>query len=347
MKTTTKKAVCIYNVTLKNKKMKHKLKLLTLALSMSCIAHAQTVDYSVVSVPEEAGADFMKMTKESDYVCMPQVRRSGNRLDWFTNRIIYTSKDGRSIAFLSFRNGKTNIFIKDLALQGSSRQRTNRSNVIDFSYSPDGKQICFCEALGKNNQVFLTDAEKGYVCRQITSGNADFSPVYSTSMKQIFFTRLEAKSSSIWAYDVANNYVSSYAAGINPCPLSNEKAFICTRFNPEGRGEIWKIDYQTGQEDCIVSDPMHSYTTPMVSPDGNWILFVGDGHLANGNKTYLNTDIFACRTDGTDFAQLTYHAADDLSPIWSTDGQYIYFISQRGDANGTANIWRMKFLYNK
>ena len=170
---TPKMAAYIYNVTLKNKKMKHKLKLLTLALSMSCIAHAQTVDYSVVSVPEEAGADFMKMTKESDYVCMPQVRRSGNRLDWFTNRIIDTSKDGRSIAFLSFRNGKTNIFIKDLALQGSSRQRTNRSNVIDFSYSPDGKQICFCEALGKNNQVFLTDAEKGYVCRQITSGNAD------------------------------------------------------------------------------------------------------------------------------------------------------------------------------
>lgn len=327
--------------------MKHNIKLLALALSVSCITHAQTVDYSVVSVPEEAGADFMKMTKESDYVCMPLVKRSGNKLAWLTNRIIDTSKDGRSIAFLSFRNEKTNIFIKDIALQGSSRQRTNRSKVLDFSYSPDGKKICFSESLGKNNQVFLTDAEKDYVCRQITTGNLDFSPIYSTSMKQIFFTRQEAKSSSIWAYDVENNYVSSYAAGINPCPLKNESAFVCSRFNPEGRGEIWKINYQTGQEDCIVSDPMHSYTTPSVSPDGKWILFVGDGHLPNGNKMYLNTDIFVCRIDGTDFAQLTYHAADDLSPVWSTDGQYIYFVSQRGDANATANIWRMKFLYNK
>lgn len=310
-------------------------------------AQAQQVDYSVMSVPEETGLDFMKMTKESDYVCMPQVKRSANSLTWLTNRIIDVSKDGRSIAFLSFRGGKTNIFIKDLAIQGSSRQRTNRSNVLDFTYSPDGRKICFSETRGQMNQVFLTDADNGYVCRQITTGNADYSPIYSSSMKQIFFTRLEANSASIWAYDVANNYVSSYAAGINPYPLKDETSFICTRINPEGRGEIWKINYHTGQEDCIVSDPAHSYTTPSVSPDGRWILFVGDGHLPNGNATYRNADIFVCRTDGTSFAQLTYHAADDLSPVWSTDGQYIYFISQRGDANGQANIWRMKFQYNK
>ena len=28
--------------------------------------------------------------------------------------------------------------------------------------------------------------------------------------------------------------------------------------------------------------------------------------------------------------QLTYHAADDLSPVWGRDGRYIYFVSQRG-----------------
>ena len=49
--------------------------------------------------------------------------------------------------------------------------------------------------------------------------------------------------------------------------------------------------------------------------------------------------------DGSEMTQLTYHAADDLSPIWSSDGKYIYFISQRGDAEGNANIWRMTFNY--
>lgn len=65
---------------------------------------------------------------------------------------------------------------------------------------------------------------------------------------------------------------------------------------------------------------------------------------ATGEKgKYWNTDIYVARTDGTDLSQLTFHAADELSPVWSKDGQYIYFISQRGSSTGTANIWRMTF----
>jgi len=62
---------------------------------------------------------------------------------------------------------------------------------------------------------------------------------------------------------------------------------------------------------------------------------------------YRNTDIFVCRIDGTEFTQLTYHAADDISPVWSQDGKYIYFISQRGSSTGTANIWRMNFIFDE
>ena len=64
----------------------------------------------------------------------------------------------------------------------------------------------------------------------------------------------------------------------------------------------------------------------------------------NGKYVYANTDIFVCKKDGTQLMQLTYHAADDLSPVWSSDGNSIYFISQRGSANGTANVWKMTFV---
>lgn len=140
--------------------MRNKIWLLALALSTSSVACAQTVDYSVVSVPEETGADFMKITKSSDYVCMPEVKRFGSKISWLTNRIIDISKDGNSVAFLSFRNDKTNIFIKDLALQGSSRQRTNRSRVLDFSYSPDGKKIGSAKPWGRTIKSFLQTQKK-------------------------------------------------------------------------------------------------------------------------------------------------------------------------------------------
>lgn len=307
------------------------------------MSSAQTVDYSVVSVPEESGCEFMKITRASDYVCMPSVVRHSRGIDWYSNRILAVAPKGNDIAYLSSRNGSTNVFIKDLDRQGGAVQRTNRSNVLDFSFSPDGQYLCFSESRGRSNSIFQMPAYDGYVCRQITSGDQDYSPVYSADMKLLFFARTENRGVSIWSYDIQRNFLSNYTTGMNPCMLGREPVFLVSRLNTDGFGEIWKINYTTGVEECIVSEPGHSFTSPSVSPDGQWVVFVGDGHIPVGNGEYVNTDLFVSRVDGTGFRQLTYHAADDLSPVWSRDGNYIYFISQRGDAGAVANVWRMNF----
>ena len=323
-----------------------KRKITTLILSsIFGYVTAQQVDYSVVSVPEESGIEFVQITSSNDYVCMPIVKRNVNSINWLSNRILDISADGKNIAYLSYRNNTTNIFIKALNKQGSSIQRTNRSNVLDFSYSPDGNFICFSEKRGKTNQIFQTSSKNGYVCRQITNGNQDYSPIYSSDMNQIFFARQEMKGISIWSYNINNNFLSNYTNGMNPYPLAENNSFICTRLTADGRSEIWKINYETGVEECIVSDLERSFTSPILSPDKQWILLVGSSKVNAGNSTYLNTDIYVVRTDGSELLQITYHATDDLSPIWSKDGKYIYFISQRGNAEGIANIWRMNFFY--
>ena len=309
------------------------------------IVIAQKVDYSVVFVQEEAAVNFTKVSSDSDYVCMPQVKRSKKGIDWMSNRILDISVDGQVIAYLSFRNNTTNIFIKDINKMGGAVQRTNRQNVLDFSYSPDGKSLCFSETVGNTNKIFVTDANKGYICRQITDSDKDYSPVYSNDMKNIYFARQEAQGSSIWSYSIKDNFLSNICKGMNPYPVAKENAFFCVRSNGDGRNEIWKMDLSTGIEECIVSDANRSFTTPMLSPDGQWLLFVGSSALINGKSFYYNTDIFVCKVDGTEFTQLTYHAADDLSPVWSRDGKFIYFISQRGSSTGTANIWKMNFVY--
>ena len=319
-------------------------KCLFLYAFLPLIMNAQ-VDYSVVQVNEESGINFTQITTDNDYVCMPEVKRTANGINWLSNRILDISVDGSQLAYLSFRSNTTNIFIKDIGKQGSSVQRTNRQSVLDFTYSPDGKNICFSEANGKMNHIFLTSATSGYVCRQITSGNRDYSPVYSSDMKNIFFARLENNGMSIWSYDVSSNFLSSYTKGMNPCPLKGQSCILCCRINASGRGEIWRVNFQTGVEECIISDPLRSFTTPTVSPDGQWVLCVGSSILMNGSQQYYNTDIYACHSDGTQMVQLTHHAADDLSPVWSKDGNYIYFISKRGSSKGTANVWRMDFTY--
>ena len=325
--------------------MRIKALLLCVAASSAIFASdRQQVDFSVVSVPEETGTEIRKITTTSDYVCMPEVRRNGNAIDWFTNRVLAPLTNGTEIGYLSFRNNTTNIFIKDLFKQGGSRQRTNRAGVIDFTFSPDGKSLYFSEVRGKNTQIFRTDAANGYICRQITSAAKDYSPVEVPGTGQIFFARLENNGCGIWSYSLKDNFLSSYTSGQNPTPVPGEKAIVISRASAMGRSEIWKVNYETGVEECIVSDPERSFTTPMVSPDGQWVVFVGSSFLDGPGFVYPNTDIYVCRLDGTDMRQLTHHAADDISPVWSIDGGYIYFVSQRGDADATANIWRMKFI---
>lgn len=58
----------------------------------------------------------------------------------------------------------------------------------------------------------------------------------------------------------------------------------------------------------------------------------------NLSQQYQNTNLFACHTNGTQLVQLTFHAADDIIPIWSWDGRSISFISQRGSLVASANI---------
>lgn len=306
--------------------------------------YSQKVDYSVTSVPEEAGLEFLQITKDGDYACIGSVKRNKNGINWLTNRILAISPNGKELAYLSQRNGLTNIFIKDIDRQSASRQRTNRANVIDFSYSPDGKQICFAESKGKNTQLFITDAHNGYICRQITSEAQDYSPIYSKDMNNIFFTRMETLGAGIWGLDINNNFLASYTFGMNPYPSSSEDAMYISRTNSDGKGEIWKFNFKTGIEECILSHPVSSFYSPMLSPDGKKLLLVGGSKIENGNFIYWNTDIYTCDTNGTNLRQVTYHAADDLSPVWSADGRYIYFISQRGNPDGTANVWRISYI---
>lgn len=95
--------------------MKTSITFLT-ALALFCQSlsvFAQNVDYSMVSVGEEAGLDFKKITSDNDYVVMPSVKRFGGKASWDPRKIISVYAGGGKLAYLSQRDNSTNIFIKN------------------------------------------------------------------------------------------------------------------------------------------------------------------------------------------------------------------------------------------
>lgn len=337
------------------------LAVLTIALCAPCVwaQKASGFDFSSVSVPEEGGVKFERITEDADIVAdysgtyatlVRNLSRSFNaqktiRLDWWVLPQIALSPDGTRLAYIYQKNNTTNVMVKDAHKGGVSVQRTFCTSVQGVSWSPDGKTLCFTEVRNNHYGVYLVNAEQGSVIRQISNGtDNDLGGVISTNGQTIFFHRVESgkASYSLWSYDLKTNLFSNYSRGMTVCLIpGNTETFYCGRFTDKNEGEIWCINSDTGVEEVVLGIPGRSFSTPQLSPNGKWLLVTGASR-AEKEKVY-NTDIFVVRTDGTRLTQLTYHPGNDLSPIWSHDGKSIYFLSQRGSANRCYNVWRMDF----
>lgn len=311
------------------------------------------LNYSVIDVTEEGGVKFEQITEDSDCVNKEGLvsKAKGmfgiknlSKIDWWVNPRIAVSPDGSKVAYLNWKNRTSNVMVKDAHRGGASTQRTFRANVTDFTWSPDGNTICFTEFRSGHFGVYLVDASQGTVVRQISTGNEnDFAGQITADGKHILFHRGEGPGAySIWSYDREKNLFSNYSRGMTPCLIPGEKDVIyCGRYTDKRESEIWRVNLTSGVEEILLSQPGRSFTTPVLSPDGRWLLVTGASMDEKGKD--INTDLFVIRTDGTQFTQLTYHPGNDLSGVWAPDGKSIYFLSQRGSIEGTFNVWKMNF----
>ncbi len=322
-----------------------KIHLLGSALLLAFVFGCNTISDVVINtsqvfVPEEGGINFIKVTDENvEQLIKPNIIRTNQRLSWWANPYFAITQDGERLAYICQRNDKQNIFVTQLGSRGSSQQRTFTGDIQDVAFSPDGKTLCYSKLSGGYNLLFTTSSTQGSVIQQISSQNVkDYGPRYSTNGNLIFFSRFDGNNYAIWSQDITNGTVSYYCYGMSPYPINDEE-FLCVRQNSSNYYEIWQVNYVKGTESIILSQDGRSFTTPSLSPDGEWILCAGN----TTDQGVENIDIYVVRSDGSHLTQLTYHHGNDLSPVWSPDGKYIYFISQRGTENGSYNIWRMNF----
>jgi len=77
-------------------------------------------------------------------------------------------------------------------------------------------------------------------------------------------------------------------------------------------------------------------SSPAFSPDGNHIAFVVTESFLEKGKT--NADIYVMEADGSGMKRLTEHPSSDTHPVWSPDGETIYFTSTREKG---PQIWKV------
>lgn len=317
------------------------------ALTASCSSQKLFLD---TTVPQEQGLMPVKITDETQNSVVGNKSGlytaswstsgygGGKGLLWDTGRRLAISPDGSEMAYLSVVDKASNVMVKKVTAGSPSTQRTFR-RAQNVCWGPDNR-LYFNDNTGSSSTIGSTDARKGSLIKQITSNNNDWNPSITADGKTVYFTRFDGSGPSIWSINLESGELTNCTRGYSPVVMGkNPMQILCTRNTAKGNSEIWIIDLEKGDETLLLSDIEKGFTDPAVSPDGKWILVVGNSLSSITNKQ--NTDIYAVRTDGSQLTQITYHPEVDCSPAWSPDGRFIYFISSRANKDRKFNIWRI------
>jgi len=209
------------------------------------------------------------------------------------------SPEGSRIAYASDENGNMDIWIRQIAA-GQNLNLTKNYTGYDGkpAWSPDGEWIAFISERDGGG-VFLISALGG-IPKRIVSLSFAVSHAYMGAIPTI-----------CWS------------------PDGKELVYASA-------GNLFKISADGGKPDSIPLPPHRlviGYIQPAWSPDGERIACTG---LVGIGVT--TTQIWTIRHDGTDPISITSGKTFDINPVWSSDGEKIFFITDRG---GIKDVWWM------
>ncbi len=232
---------------------------------------------------------------------------------------------------------------EDTVIEGTFTRLTSQAGQELFpSLSPDGDSVVYASAVSGNWDIYLQRVG-GENAMNLTenSPDDDTHPAFSPDGEQIAFHSQRA-GGGIFVMGATGESVRRLTdLGCSPAwsPDGSEIAFAeeCTVNTPHDRGrksQLWTVNLKTG-ETRLISEA--DSVQPSWSPHGLRIAYwsIDD---ATGKRTGQR-DIWTIPANGGDAVQVTQDAPTDWNPVWSWDGNYIYFSSDRG---GSLNLWRIK-----
>ncbi len=191
------------------------------------------------------------------------------------------SPDGRTLAYVSYRQGSPMVFLASIYEGKSSANVTGEkgnSQAFAPSFSPDGKKIAFASSRSGNMEVWVVNRD-GTGAKNLTqNGSADTAPCWSPTGQQIAFTSNRLGTPQIFVMDSETGLnvtrltkVGNYndAPAWNP---SKEWSEIAYTSRLEGSFQVAIVDLGTGQVRQI-TEGRGSCEYPTWAPNGRHIAF--------------------------------------------------------------------------
>jgi Tol biopolymer transport system component len=226
-------------------------------------------------------------------------------------------------------------------IEGTFTQLTHRLGEERFpSLSPDGDNIVYASQESGNWDIYLKRVGGERVINLTEDSSADDTmPAFSPDGKHIAF-RSERLGGGLFLMGATGESVRRLTdSGYNPAWSPDGKKIVyATEYieHPGSRliiSSLCVVDVANGELQLITE---HDAVQPSWSPHGHRIAYWT--HTDPRGERRGERDIWTLPANGGEAVPVTEDSYADWNPVWSPDGEHLYFLSDRG---GTMQLWRV------
>ena len=207
------------------------------------------------------------------------------------------------------------------------------------SLSPDGKVLTYAGSQSGDWDIYWQRVE-GRNPRNLTDDSPadDTQPAFSPDGELIAF-RSERDKGGIFIMGATGEsarrltdfgYFPAWSPDGRELAVSTEM-FFDPNVRTLRQSALWVVNVSTGERRRLTDEKAGDAAQPQWSPSGARVAYWG---THKGGQR----DIWTIPARGGAPVQVTDDAAFDWNPVWSPDGRYIYFASDR---RGQMNLWRV------
>jgi serine/threonine protein kinase/Tol biopolymer transport system component len=204
------------------------------------------------------------------------------------------------------------------------------------SLSPDGRFLLYVKAVNGNTDIFLQRVGGGNPLDLTRDSTADDTqPAFSPDGQQIAF-RSERQGGGLFVMGATGESVRRLTElGYNPAWSPDGRRIV---FATEGvsrpserklTSQLWTVDVLSGAKRLLTKGDA---VQPSWSPDGRRIAYWG---LPSGSGRRV---LWTIPVAGGEPVVALNDEHVNWNPLWSPDGQFLYFVSDR---SGSMNLWRV------
>jgi len=221
------------------------------------------------------------------------------------------SPDGRRLAYVSFEEHKSAIFVQELTT--GRRERVAAYPGINSSpaWSPDGNRLALTLSRDGNPEIYILDLMSRSLRRLTESPGIDTEPAWSPDGSEIFFTSGRSGDPQIYRMPVTGGEAKrvTFTYDYNGrCSLSPDGRSLVMVSRVGGQFRIALMDLSTGSTRLLSRGGLDE--TPGFAPNGSMIIYATQN---NGRGV-----LAVVSTDGKVGQRLSQDASEVREPAWST-----------------------------